>query len=355
MLFAEEDYQKVVEFFRSLPGYSPTPLRSVPALAKELGVEEVLIKDESRRLGLPAFKILGVLYAIDSLYRTGSVTRNSVLVCATDGNHGRALAHVARQYGLAAKVYIHKGAAPSRVQAIAAEGAEVIVVDGNYDDSVQQAAEAAETNGWTLFSDTSWPGNETVPTLIMAGYTMLMSEAAEQWERIPDVVMVQAGVGGLACAVVSWLSYKCGSKRPQVVCCEPEAAACVLESVRAGRPTSVAGALETIMAGLSCGTISSLAWPILRIGVDACITVSDVECLEALRKLAYPGGKDPEVRAGESGACGLAALASILACPSFLPLRQSLHLDRASRIFLINTEGITDPEGYYRATGRRPE
>lgn len=350
-LFTAEDYAEVARFFASVHGYSPTPLRSLPCLAKQFGLGEVLVKDESYRLGLPSFKILGVLYAIYRLFRSGSIEKGSVLVCATDGNHGRALAHSARYYGLRTTVYMHKHATAARIKAIAAEGADITIVDGNYDDAVIRAAQAAEAHGWTLISDTAHSDYTVVPGLIMAGYTMLMAEAAEQWKGVPDIVFVQAGVGGLACAVVSWLSHKYGSDRPITISCEPENAACVLETIRAGQPTNISGTLETVMAGLSCGTISLLAWPTLQAGLDACMALGDDACRAAVRTLAHPFGQDPQIIAGESGACGLAALLLTLSHPDLETLRSSLQFGRESRIFLINTEGATDPDSYYSATG----
>lgn len=354
-LFVDEDYTNVARFFRSLPGYAPTPLRSLPNLASDLGIGELLVKDESFRFRLPAFKILGVSYAIHCLFENGSLQKNSILVCATDGNHGRAVAHVARQHGLTARVYIHKDATHARVQAIAAEGAEVVIVDGNYDDSVRVAADAAETHHWKLISDTAWPTYAIVPRYIMAGYTMLMAELAEQWTEVADIVLVQAGVGGLACAVVSWLLNKYSTGRPFTVCCEPEAAACVFESLRAGEPRIISGSLDTAMAGLSCGTISSLAWPTLKSGLDACVIVSDIACFQAMRRLAYPSGADAQIVAGESGACGMAALALILSEDALQPLRHYLQVNAESRVLIVNTEGATDAETYSRITGLRPE
>jgi diaminopropionate ammonia-lyase len=350
-LFTNEEYDQVGQFFRDMPDdYAPTPLRYLKGLAATMGIGELSIKDESSRMGLPAFKILGVSYAIHRLIADGLIHPNSTLVCATDGNHGRALAHIARLHGLGARVFIHQGAADARVQAIVDEGASVTIVNGNYDASVREAVRASQAHNWTLISDTAWPGYETVPRHIMLGYTMLMAEADVQWNEVPDLVIVQAGVGGLAGAVISWLAHKFSSKRPRLVCAEPESAACVLESVRAGSSKVVEGSLETVMAGLSCGTVSSLAWPVLQSGLDACVTVSDAECVSAVRQLARPVGSDPPLTAGESGACGLAALSLILFHDRLQQLRDHLGLTDDSRVFLINTEGATDPEAYRRAT-----
>jgi len=229
------------------------------------------------------------------------------------------------------------------VKAIESEGAQVILVEGNYDDCVKFAAHDAIKNGWILISDTAWPGYDIVPRYIMAGYTMLISEGANQWAEPPDLVIVQAGVGGLACAVISALVEQFQGERPFIASCEPESAACVLESVRAGTPVVLRGSLETIMAGLSCGTVSSIAWPVLHSGLDACVIITDDECAEAVRSLAQPESGDPLILAGESGACGLAALNAILFREDFRPVRESLRLGSQSRVLLINTEGPSDP------------
>ena len=350
-MFTSQEYAEVSAFYRNVSGYAPTPLHTVPDFAREIGVREVLVKDESQRLGLPAFKMLGVTYAVNQMMLRGSINRESILVSATDGNHGRALSYVARTLGMKAKIYIHRDVSPRRAAAIADEGAEVVTIDGNYDDSVLAAAEAAEAHGWTLVSDTSWPGYERVSHDIMLGYTMLTMEAAQQWSFPPDLVLVQAGVGGLACAIVSWFLHEQPTARPFIISCEPEGAACVLESIRAGRVFALQGSLETVMAGSSCGTVSALAWPILKTGIDACVSIRDSECMKVMRKLAYPGGDDPVIVAGESGACGVAALWAIAQQDEFKELRKVCRIGAHSRVLVINTEGATNPESYYQITG----
>ena len=339
-----EDHAAAIEFFRTYPGYFPTPLRSLRSRARKMGIRELLVKDESNRFGLSSFKVLGVSYAIHRLFESGDLRPNSIVACATDGNHGRALAHVARRNQLKSRIYIHRGTCSARVKAIESEGAQVILVEGNYDDCVTFAAHDAMKHGWILVSDTAWPGYDIVPRYIMAGYTMLISEAANQWGEPPDLVIVQAGVGGLACAVVSALVEGFQFKRPLIASCEPESAACVLESMRAGTPVVIRGSLQTIMAGLSCGTVSSIAWPALHSGLDACIAVTDDECAEAVCSLAQPEAGDPSILAGESGACGLAALNAILRRDEFRPVRDGLRLGPETRVLLINTEGTSDPE-----------
>ncbi len=339
------EQEDVVQYFRSRPDYHPTPLRTLRGYAEQLGVAEVLVKDETARLGLPAFKILGVAYAVHRLIDQGIIGRDSVLACATAGNHGRAVARVARQNNLKARIYIPAGASQSRVQAIAAEGAEITIVNGSYDDAVLAMARDAEAHGWLVISDTAWPGYETVPRLIMAGYTMLMFEAEQSWQAPPDLVIVQAGVGGLAGSVTGWLLQKYGADRPSIICCEPHEAACVFVSIAAGELRESTGSLQTMMGGLNCAKISTVAWPLLQAGLDACVSVSDDAAIDAVRKLAYPFPGDPRILAGESGACGVAALSWLFLHPESEPLRESLKLNRQSRVLAIITEGIHQSEG----------
>jgi diaminopropionate ammonia-lyase len=323
------------------------------SLASRLGIGEVLLKDESCRWGLGAFKILGVSYAIHRLLEDRLLTRESILCSATDGNHGLAVAHVARKMNLRAHIYVHSHTTQARADAIEREGAEVVVVDGNYDDAVRRAADDAQRHGWTVISDTSWPGYELVPRYIMAGYTILLDEAAQQWSptATPEVVLIQAGVGGLLCAVASWLCNKFGSRRPYLISCEPIGAACVMESAKAGQLTTLQGSLDTVMAGLSCGAPSPVAWPTISTVVDAFVAIDDEQTEEAMRLLAHSEPPDCVVVAGESGACGLASLIAVLRNEDLKPVRDSARLGPGSRILVVNTEGATDSQSYGRIVG----
>lgn len=344
-LFDAGDYHQVASFFESPPDLEPTPLRHLRTLASTVHIADILIKDEAFRFGLNAFKVLGVSYAVDRLIRTGRLDRASVLACASSGNHGRAVARTARDRELRARIYLPAGTVPARVEAIAHDAAHVVVTDGSYDAAVRQAAAEAADHGWTVVSDISWPGYEEIPHWIMAGYTELLSEALEQWapNPAPDVVLVQAGVGGLLCAITSWLCWKCGTERPFVIACAATSAPCLLESLRSGRRVAVPVA-DTIMAGLRCGEVSFVAWPIIAASVDACVTVDDERAREAVRGFARPLGRDPAVAAGASGACGLAALLAVLEEDHLRPVREASRLGPHSRVLLINTEGVTDPE-----------
>ena len=342
-LFSRDEYRAVNEFYRTRTDLQPTPLHSLQRLAAELGLKDILLKDESVRFGIDAFKIAGVTYAMDHLLREKRLARDSVVVCATEGNHGRAVARVGNSLGFRVKVYVSNTMTTERVATLEREGAEVITVNGAYDDAVKLAAEDAGRAGWMIVSDTAWPGYEEIPRLIMAGYIRLLDESELQWgtER-PDVVLVQAGVGGLAGTVVSWLCWKYGSRRPFTIICEPGSAASYLASARAGRKTSPAGPIDTIMSGLRCDDMSSIAFPVILKAADAYIAVDDEHCIAAMRTLA----QDEQVTAGPAGACGVAALLLMCQDDRFEELRQAGGLGKQSRVFVINTEGATDKQLY---------
>ena len=343
------------------PGYRPTPLRALPRLAAQLGLAGIRYKDEAERFHLKSFKALGGAYAVLRLLqrelgldaaavRAGAAAAKTITVAsATDGNHGRSVAWGARMFGCACVIYIHEGVSEGRERAIAAFGAEVRRVPGNYDDSVRRCAAEAAANGWHVVSDTSYEGYMAVPREVMQGYTVLAGEAAEQLGgESPSHVFVQGGVGGLAAAVLSHFWQLRGADRPRAVVVEPEPADCLYQSAAAGRPAPATGDLQTIMAGLSCGEVSPLAWTVLADGADAFMTVADDAAIEAMRLLA----ELEHVVGGESGVAGLAGL--IAACRD-REARAALGLDAHSRVLLIGSEGDTDPALYARLVGRSAE
>ena len=341
-------------------GYAPTPLVSLPALADRIGVGAVLYKHEGPRFGLGSFKALGGSYAAlrvlqrEISARTGAevsladiragkyrdAAAGITLVSATDGNHGRSLAWGCQRFGAPCRIYIHAEVSEGRAQAMRDLGAEVIRIAGDYDDSVDLAKAEAEANGWFVVSDTSWPGYSQPPRDVMAGYGVMTREICEAMDEAPTHVFLQGGVGGLAAGVAAGLRQHWGDKAPRVVIVEPELAACLYESAKAGAPTSVAIAEETIMAGLSCGEPSPLAWEILAEEASDFLTIPDVVVAPTVRLLARPLGDDPAVEAGESAVAGLAAL---IAARADADLSSKLGLDGASRVLLIGSEGVTDP------------
>ncbi|WP_369371811.1 diaminopropionate ammonia-lyase [Promicromonospora sp. Populi] len=341
-----------INFHRTLPGYVPTPLRDVPRLAAELGVGRVLVKEESSRLGLPAFKVLGASYAIartlgerfgldglklDTLRAAvrGSAVR---LYAATDGNHGRAVAHVAALIGAAATIYYPPGITEAAKKAIAAEGARTVEVEGDYDDVVARAAtEAGADPASVLVQDTSWAGYTDIPQWIVDGYATLCLEADDQLAALgltaPDLVVVPVGVGSFAQAVVSHYRGAAGgtgSDGGTLLAVEPDRAAGLVAALRAGKPVKVPTG-ETIMTGLNCGTVSALAWPVLRDGLDGAVTVSDDQAATAVDDLARLG-----VDSGPCGAATLAAARLVLGQPGW---REAIGLGPDAVVLLLSTEG----------------
>ncbi|MGY0056219.1 diaminopropionate ammonia-lyase [Streptomyces sp. LZ34] len=331
----------VRDFHAALPDYAPTPLLELPALADELGVARVLVKDESSRLGLPAFKALGASWAVHRILaeRTGDRAPAGpvTLVTATDGNHGRAVARTARLLGQRARVFVPEGVHPAAAAAIAAEGARIVRVAGPYDEAVRRAAAEAAAPDAVLVQDTAWPGYERIPGWIVEGYSTLFAELDAQLATAgagpAGLVAVPVGVGSLAQAAVTHYRGRPAQGTTALLAVEPEAAACVLESLRGREPVSVATG-ETAMAGLNCQTPSSIAWPYLRDGLDAAVAVTDADSARAARDLGALG-----VPCGPCGAASLAGVRAALTGEGAGARRTALGLGPDSSLVLLSTEG----------------
>jgi diaminopropionate ammonia-lyase len=360
------EVEDVFNFHKTLPGYTPTPLIFLNEAARDLGVESILVKDEGKRFGLKAFKALGASYAVFRLLRErsgGVLTPDEFLTergrqlsegvtfsCATDGNHGRAVAWIARLLGRPAVIFMPQGSVPARIKAIESEGAEVIVVAGGYDEAVRCAAGAGEGGKRLVIADTGYPGYMDIPRYIQLGYLTLFREISlqlgDQGERSPDLVFLQAGVGAFASAAALFFSDP--SREPRLISVEPTAVDCLFRSAEAGdgQPHSIESAGQTIMAGLNCETPSHTAWPLIRDRFNAFVSIEDHYAAEAMQRFAVEG-----VVAGESGAAGLAALIALhRENPDFL--KEQLRVNHETRILVINTEADTDPDGYYRIVGK---
>jgi diaminopropionate ammonia-lyase len=334
----------VAAFHRSIPGYRPTPLVDLPALAAVLGVRSVAVKDESDRFGLPAFKALGVSWAVNRavsahLRRPAARTfaelvdtaqgSGLTLVTATDGNHGRALARFARLLGAQARVHVPAGLDDDVLAAVAGEGATVVDTGAVYDDAVRDAAAStADRPGELLVQDTAWPGYEEVPGWIVQGYSTLFAETDAQHPGRPGLVVVPTGVGSLLQAAIEHHRAPGRDHRPAVLAVEPATAACVTRSLRAGEPVTVDTSAPTVMAGLNCGTVSSTAWPAVRGGLDAGVGITDGEALAALADLHAAG-----VAAGPCGAAALAGARAAAAVPELAAL-----LGPDVDVLLVSTE-----------------
>ncbi|MDD4835382.1 MAG: diaminopropionate ammonia-lyase [Lutispora sp.] len=370
--FSSSDNVAVVrKFHKSFPQYDVTPLHNLSNLSKSLGLSKVWVKDESYRFGLNAFKVTGGSYAIgryicekvntkleDLTYsnlvseETKRKLGDTVFVTATDGNHGRGIAWAAREIGQKSVVFMPKGSALMRLENIRKEGAEAQITKYNYDDSVRLAKEYAENNNGIMVQDTAWEGYEEIPIWIMQGYTTIADEIEEQISSMgfdePTHIILQAGVGSFAAAILGFYVAKYKGKRPISIVVEPDKADCIYKSalINDGKPHPVTGDLDTIMAGLACGEPNTIGWEILRDYADMFISCPDYVAARGMRILANPIADDSRVISGESGAVGIGLISLIMQKPEYKELKNKLKLGKDSRVLIISTEGDTDVEGF---------
>ncbi|MDD7202583.1 MAG: diaminopropionate ammonia-lyase [Sphaerochaetaceae bacterium] len=355
-------------FHRQIPGYNQTRLVALSNLAHMLGLGGIYVKDESQRLMLNSFKVLGGSFALFRLIqkklgvsdekmtfeymtseeakaKTGDIT----FAAATDGNHGRGVAWAASKLGYKCVIYVHSGTSQPRIDAIRQYGAIVRVIPGNYDHAVRQLSMDAKAHGWTVVSDTSWPGYTEIPTWIMQGYTTMFLECQEQLAGLgitrPTHIFIQAGVGALAASIIGFYSALFPDNPPKFVVVEPDRAACLFKSAEMndGEPHSIDGELNTICAGLACGEPSPLAWRVLRSDADVFMKVPDYIAARGMRIYAVPLKGDEFIISGESGAITLGALYSLLTEDKAHALVETLGLNNQSQVLLVNSEGNTDP------------
>jgi diaminopropionate ammonia-lyase len=348
----------------------PTPLWDLPDLAARLGVGSISVKDEGHRSPLGSFKALGAPIALIRLIRRlwpehdfvpakltaghyRALLQDFTVISATDGNHGRALAAAARSIGCRCVIVLHRHVNDERRIAIEQLGAQIVQIDGNYDESVKEAARLADEHGWHVVSDTSYDGYEAIPRDVMQGYGTIAAESIEQRNGGSYThVFIQGGVGGLAAGVVSYFAERFGERRPLCVIVEPSQADCLLQSAIRGRAALATGSVDSIMAGLACGEASPLAWRFLAALADAFMTIPDDAAVDAMRTFAEGTERDVPVVAGESGAAGLAGL---IQASGSAEDRAALGLDERSNVLLLNTEGATAPTLYEQLTGLRAD
>ncbi len=369
--FTKAAARNVLRFHRGLPGYRETPLVSLECAAAAHRVKSILVKDESARFGLKAFKGLGSSYCmfrilcekygLDPLTSGySSFLREDIrklcaseeFVTATDGNHGKGVSWAAKLFGCKAHVFMPKGTVEARRRAVEEAGSAAAEITAfNYDGTVKYAASLAERNGWILIQDTSWEGYEKIPVWIIEGYLTMAEEIANRMAKErPTHIFLQAGVGSMAGGIASYFMDLCRDHEPLVTIVEPADAACVYQSVLKGdgKTHSVAGDPETIMAGLNCGTPCGVVWPVLRdCSSRFCACHDDITRL-GMRAYRRPAGTDPALVSGESGAVTYGLLLSILKSEE---LRKQFRIHRDSVILLISTEGDTDPEDYRQIVG----
>ena len=366
----EQALQKVRKFHASFPMYNKTPLHDLKNLANFMGIKKFFVKDESYRLGLNAFKVLGGSYAIGNYLarklgmsiddlpyehliseeicrQLGDIT----FITATDGNHGRGVAWTANKLKQHAIVYMPKGTSEERLVNIKKEGAEASITEFNYDDAVRKAAKEARENDWVLVQDTSWDGYEDIPRWIIQGYGTMVLEAYEQLPVKPTHVFLQAGVGSMAAAVSGFFAnvYP-GKDKPIIVIVEPEQADCIFRTAEAADGTIhvVGGDMSTIMAGLACGEPCSIGWDILSGAADYAVRCDDSVAAKGMRILGAPLDDDARIISGESGAVTSGLVSALLLDVRYEKIKESLHLTSDSVVLCFSTEGATDLENYRR-------
>lgn len=341
-------------------GYDPSPIHDLSGLAEDLNIQAIHYKDEGPRFGLGSFKALGGAYAVLRVLQrelskaegrdvTVEEIRNGdfasqisslTVISATDGNHGRSVAWGAQRFGARCRIYIHAEVSAFRADAMQALGAEVIRVNGDYDETVAQTRIDADRHGWMIVSDTSWPGYSQAPLDVMAGYGVMALEIVRALPEPPTHVFLQGGVGGLAASVIAAFQQGWGSAAPRNIVVEPELAPCLFASAKANKLTSVKIEQETMMAGLSCGDPSKVAWDILKGSVHGFMTIPDDLVPPTVRLLSTGKTGDAAIEAGESAVAGLIGLICGARSPE---LRDQMELNAGSRVVIIGSEGVTDP------------
>ncbi|WP_163920911.1 diaminopropionate ammonia-lyase [Photobacterium sp. Alg240-V54] len=367
VLFTQKIAQETRAFHQQIEGYTPTPLVSLPHLAAYLGVKAILVKDESKRFGLNAFKVLGGSYAlgrvlaehlninineIDLKTVANKLKQPLVFTTATAGNHGTGVAWAAREMGQKAVVYMPKGSPQASVERIQGLGAECIVTNVNYDDTVRLANKTAEENNWMLVQDTAWDGYEQIPTWISQGYMTMADEAIDQAvdanEGLPTHVMLQAGVGAMAGGVLGYLVDRLGAENIKTIIGEPSVADCIYRSGNTGEMVNVTGDLSSIMAGLACGEPNPITWPILRDSSHSFISAEDNIAALGMRILGNPLQGDNCIISGESGALSMGILYQLMTTESGKIEAEKIGLNKDAVVMIFSTEGDTNPTRYRR-------
>ena len=341
-ILSSEDIDEAYKTISNWNNYSPTPLISLNKLNEKLKLNKIFYKDESKRFHLKSFKALGGAYAVEKIIKENDKT---VISTATAGNHGRSVAWGSQKNGLKCKIFISEFVSESRAEAMRNFGADVIRVKGNYEDSLNECIKQSNQNNWQIVQDVAWKDYKLVPKLTMAGYSVMMKEISEQIknEKISHVIL-QAGVGGMAAAMVAgiarYLNYI-----PQIIIVEPDSAACVLASIKTSKIEKISIDKESIMGGMSCGEVSLVPWEILKNSVHYCVTVSDDYISKTIKYLANNQFSDEKIIGGE---CSTPGIASLVGLSNNHEIRKTINLNEDSSVLLFGCEGDADEELYQK-------
>ena len=338
----EKFIDEAIKSISSSKTYSPTPLVRLNKLNNVLNFKEIYYKDEYKRFDLKSFKALGGAFAV---YKIATEKKNIIVSTATAGNHGRSVAWGAQRLGIKCKIFISEHVSETRALAMKNLDAEVIRVKGNYDASLKECIKQSEKNDWEIVQDVSWEGYKEVPKLIMAGYAIMIKEIVDEIDNNSIThVFLQAGVGGMAAAMIAGFA-KFSTNIPKFIIVEPENANCVFKSIENNKPTTVNITKETIMGGMSCGDVSTVAWEILKNSVNHSLTISDDAISTVVALLANAKLSDEKIIAGECAVPGIIALIGLFKNKDYL---NKLELNSNSRVLLFGCEGLTDNEMYQK-------
>ena len=322
--------------------YSPTPLIELNKLSKELDLNKIFYKDESKRFDLKSFKALGGAYAVEKITKGN---KDIVVATATAGNHGRSVAWGAKRLGLKCKIFISEYVSDARGQAMANLGADVIKVKGNYEKSLVECIEQSTKNSWQIVQDVAWKDYMLVPKYTMAGYSVMMKEIVDQIKDIKIThIILQAGVGGMAGAMVAGIARYLENV-PETIVVEPDSAACVMESIKAGKIEKIEIKRESLMGGMSCGEVSLVPWEILKNSIKFCISLPDDDIAKTMKLLGNSSFSEEKIIAGENSAPGVISL--IASCVDD-KIKEKLKLNSESNILVIGCEGDTDKKMYQK-------
>ena len=341
-ILSSEDIDEAYKTISSWNNYASTPLISLNKLNEKLKLNKIFYKDESKRFHLKSFKALGGAYAVEKIIKGND---KKVISAATAGNHGRSVAWGSQKNGLECKIFISEFVSESRAEVMRNFGADVIRVKGNYEDSLNECIKQSNQNNWQIVQDVAWEDYKLVPKLTMAGYSVMMKEISEQIknEKISHVIL-QAGVGGMAAAMVAgivrYLDYI-----PQIIIVEPDSAACVLESIKKGKIEKISIDKESIMGGMSCGEVSLVPWEILKNSIHYCVTISDDYISKTIKYLANNQFSDEKIIGGECSTPGIASLVGLINNPK---TRETINLNEDSCVLLFGCEGDADKELYQK-------
>ena len=341
-ILSKDDIDEAYNVISGWDNYSSTPLRSLNKLSTKLNLNKIFYKDESKRFNLKSFKALGGAYAVEKVSKGN---KNITISTATAGNHGRSVAWGSQKLGLKCKIFISEHVSESRAKVMRSFGADVIRVKGNYDNSLNECVKQSEKNNWQIVQDVAWPNYKLVPKLTMAGYSVMMKEISNQItnQKISHVIL-QAGVGGMAAAMVAGIARYLDHV-PKIIVVEPESAACVLESIKAGQIEKISIEKESIMGGMSCGEVSLVPWEILKNSVDYCVTVSDKYISKTIKFLANSQFADEKLIGGE---CSTPGIISLIGLTNDNAIKNKINLEENSNILLFGCEGDADEELYQK-------